>query len=84
MNPDIKKGIIGILNLTKAPKLEVEIATEKEKKIANIKQNNTNGFDIIFITAVIGFFTKTYITKNIINKFSIPEKIITIFFDSHI
>src|ERR1017187_7744163 len=82
-NPLKKNGIMGILNLTNAPKLEVEIATEKAKNTAKIRQNNTKGFEKIEFTATKGFLRKTYSTKINMRKFSTPEINITIFFASH-
>ena len=65
-----------------APKLEVDNATENAKKIANIKQNNTIGFEIIDLIDTMGFLKRTYRAKNKMTLFSIPEINITGFFAS--
>jgi hypothetical protein len=43
-NVDTKKGIIGILNLTNAPKLEVVRPIINANKIEKVIQNNKSGF----------------------------------------
>ena len=58
-SPLNKNGICGIRNRTRAPKLEVEIATEKEKKIANIKEKSTMGLENKFLRLEIGFLKNT-------------------------
>ena len=83
INPDSKNGSNGIRRRTNAPKLEVEMATENAKNMANIKQNNIKGVENNFFTAVSGFLNKTKIVSPSIIRFSMPDKTITTFFASH-
>lgn len=55
-NAEIKNGINGIFNLTNAPKLEVEIATENAKNIAKINENRASGLTNKFLMLERGFF----------------------------
>src|ERR1035437_4050383 len=82
--PERKNGMAGILNLTIAPKFEVEIATEKAKNTPNIIEKSTRGF----VKREVMNDTGLLIRKNKVRerniKFSSHETTITGFFASHI
>jgi hypothetical protein len=82
-SPERKNGIAGILNLTIAPKLDVETPTEKAKNNPKIMQNKTKGLVKRELIKLVGLLIKKNKAKKSTTKFSSAENTITIFFASH-
>jgi hypothetical protein len=81
----IKKGKKGILNLTKAPKLEVVSPIIKANKTENKKQNNNTEFPMIILYRLFHLFLNTNVSTKIkIKVFSIPASNKVTFVLSHI
>lgn len=75
---------MGILNLTKAPKFDVDKPTAKANITEKTTQNNTRGFVIICLKKLIGTLIKKNKVNPKMNRFSKPDTAICKFDASQI